>query len=363
MLSNLSRRCLKKLKTPHIRSFLSEAYKLTDTWNSRLSSPILQKVNLETFYYEIEQKYNNKNAASAIDIDIFVNKVTDDNHFDEIADLLNKLRRTAEATNILDSTGHAFTRNLLTYNQIEMLIQVLDNRVEYGVILDDYAVNLALDTLIKAGKMKEAARIATIQLMQEDFTNPITRTLSLYSCFKFLENPEHFDDLKPPEKPVIAPGTKKPKIEEIKVRVGFLRNPYFDDHFDLRDSQHLVGKTLYYIGKELQSGDLCTNVKLLGLAFYQKYEKASKLLESTKGSQIYKIVVDKIHDALSKVSEEQQNSEGFNAFKISMEQIAQSHKIVEFDLGNHIEELCKKTVAELEGKEIEQQKKVCEFIN
>lgn len=366
MLANLSKNCFRLRHTPvSVRTFLSEAYKLTEAWNARLSTPLLAKIKIDNFYYELDQKFNQSKVASPIDIDIYANKVTDDNHFDEIGDLLNKLRKTSEATNILDSTGHAYIRNLLEYDQIDQLIQILDNRIEYGVFLDDYAANLAIDKLLKVGKFSEAARVATIFMLQEDFANPITRALSLFACYKYLGNAEVFEDLKPPPEPVQEKGQKKKKKEEIKIRVKFLRNPYFDDHFDIRDSQQLVGKTLLFIGKEYSNaGDtkLGTNVQLLGLALYQKFEDGCKLLESTKGTELEKDVVDKINEALTKVGEEQQ-TEAYQAFKSAVELIGSSHKVVEGNFEEKINDLCKNVVQENETKEMEQQKKVSLSIN
>uniref|UniRef100_A0A336LVR3 CSON003897 protein n=1 Tax=Culicoides sonorensis TaxID=179676 RepID=A0A336LVR3_CULSO len=362
MLASISKHCLRLRHNPiRVRTFLSEAFNLTETWNARLSNPILQKVKADNFYYELELKFNQQNTASPIDIDIYANKVTDDNHFDEIADLLNKLRKTPEATNILDSTGHAYIRNLLEYDQIGQIIQVLDNRIEYGVFLDDYLANLVIDKLLKAGKFKEAARISTIFMLQEDFSNPITRALSLFACYKYLGNPEVFDDLKPPVEPEAEAGQKKKKKkEEIKVRVKFLRNPYFDDHFDIKDSQHLVGKTLTLIGREyskLGNIKIGNNVQLLGLAIYQKYEDAVTLLESCKGSELEKDVIEKINEFFTKV-EEQQQTEAFHALKSAIELVGSSHKVIEGNFEEKLNELCKSVVQENEAKEIEQQKKI-----
>lgn len=367
MLALLSRRCLQNPTRFSLRTFLSEAYQLKEAWNSRLGSPILQKINLDSFFYELDLKFNQNKKVSAIDIDIFANKVTNDTAVDELSDVLFKLRKTEEATNILDSTSHAFIRNMLDHDLIEPLIQILDNRLGYGIFLDDFTANLVLDQLLKSGRHLEAARVATIQMTQEDFSNPITRALSLLACIKYVYDPEGlkvFDDLKPKEESQESKEAqqqqtgpkKKKKPEEIKIRVRFLRNPYFDDHFDLRDSQHLVGKTLWYIGRELQA-PLGSNIRLLGLALYQKYDRALKVLGETKGTEVYKPVVDKINELLGGVSEEQR-SEDFEAFKTAVEGIGSTHKVVEADLEKMATELCQKAVANNEANEIEQQKKV-----
>ncbi|XP_063708442.1 uncharacterized protein LOC134837060 [Culicoides brevitarsis] len=363
MLANLSKNCLRLRHSPvvPVRTFLSENYKLQEAWNTRLASPIMEKINVETFHYELERKFNLQKIASPIDIDIYANKITDDNYFDEVGDLLVKLRKTAEATNILDSTGHAYIRNLIDFDQFESLIQVLDNRMDYGIFFDDFSANLAIDKLLKTGKFKEAARLATIFMLQEDFSNATTRALCLFACYKYLGNPEVFDDLKPPSEPEAEKGAKKKKVTEVKVRVAFLRNPYFDDHFDLKNSQHLVGKTFLLIGKELtKTGDtkLGTNIQLLGLGLYEKYTEAVKFLESTKGAELEKDVIGKINEALAKVGEEEQKNEAFQQFKNAIETIGSTHKVVESNFEEKLNDFCKNVVKENEAKDMEQQKKI-----
>lgn len=366
MWASLSRRCIQTPSRYSLRTFLSEAYQLKEAWNCRLSTPILQKINTNNFYYDLDQRFNQKKKVSAIDVDIFVNKVNDIELIDEITDLLYKLRQTEETSNVLDSTGHALIRVMVENDLIEPLIQILDNRLGYGIFLDDFSCNLILDNLLKSNKHLEAARIATIQMLQEDFTNPITRALSLLACIKYVydsEGLQEFNDLKPKvEEPTEAQQQqqttpkKKKKPEEIKVRVKFLRNPYFDDHFDIRNSQHLVGKTLWYIGKELPAS-IGSSIRLLGLSLYQKYDQALQVLDETKSNELYKPVTDKIAELLSNV-EEDQKSEEYQSFKSAIESTGSTHKIIDANLETLATELCEKIVSENEAKEIEQQKKI-----
>lgn len=51
----------------------------------------------------------------------------------------------------------------------------------------------------------------------------------------------------------------------------FLRNPYFDDHFDLTDPNHIVGKTLAWTSP-LVGGLVGRNCEVLGWALYNKWE-------------------------------------------------------------------------------------------
>ena len=43
-----------------------------------MTSPVLQKVDLETFFFDVERKFNKEKRGSAVDVDIFANKASPD---------------------------------------------------------------------------------------------------------------------------------------------------------------------------------------------------------------------------------------------------------------------------------------------
>lgn len=63
------------------------------------------------------------------------------------------------------------------------------------------------------------------------------------------------------------------------MRVNFLRNPYFDDHFDLKEGDAIVGKTLAMLSPHLPAGPLARSLELLGLCMRGKSEEASHRLQ------------------------------------------------------------------------------------
>lgn len=266
---------------------------------------------------------------------------------EEIADLMHKLRLTTEASSTLESTGHAIIRNYLDYNQIEPLINVLNHRLDFGIFLDYYSANLVLDKLIEDKNFKAAARIATIFALQENFENPITNHLSLYGCLKFLENLEPFDDL---VEPVVEeePDKKKKKKEEIRVRVDFIRNEFYDDHFDIKNTNHLMGKTFLYLADEIQDPLLYNSIKLLGFSLYEKYEDGSKFLNSKK--EFYKESVDFV----KKLGEK---AEGESAGQF-FDSCSQLSSLVDGSVADVIEKNLKEVIAGNESRDIEEQTKV-----
>lgn len=297
----------------NVRTFLSDAYRCTDAWQARLSTPVLQQIKLEPFIHEIDRKFQQQGKVCSIDIDILVNKVNSTKHLEEVTELLHRLRLTEETTNALDSTSHAFIRSYLDHDGavIDDLIRILDDRLSYGIFLDTYTTNLLLNVLLNAKNYRLAAKVATFQMLQEDLSNDISCALSLYACYKYAQAPEPFElslksvnnESAPSDsKTTAAKRGKKEKIEVVRVRVDFVRNEYFDDHFDIKNSEHLAGKTLTMIGRQTQ-GIIGNSAQLLGLCLYQKYEEANKLAESLiQSKQVHKDAIDLIKAQLAKVS-------------------------------------------------------------
>lgn len=304
------------------RTFLSDAYKCTEAWQARLESPVLRAIESTPFYFEIEKKYVQHGQMCAVDVDIYANKLNDNQQLDELADIVHKLRLTAETTNTLDSTPHALIRHHLDFGDehIDELVRILDDRLSYGVFFDTYTANLTLDRLLKLKNYHLAAKVASLQMIQEDFDNEITRTLSLFACYKYLEDPQPFEVPVKAQDPrvvkaiaeAIEEHAKKPeklkrgkgkKLEEVRIRVKFLRNPYFDDHFDLENSLHLVGKTFLTIARYIKGETAVANsVTLLGHCLYEKYEDGCNFVESLSSpAQLYGESVEFVQKQLEKV--------------------------------------------------------------
>lgn len=307
----------------NVRFFLSEAYKCSDAWNARLQSPILKKIRPDTFYYDLDTKYQRTGKICAVDLDILANSIGEKKLLDELADMVHKLRFTADTQYTLPSTSHAVVRHHVDFGsetEFANLIYILDDRLNYGVFLDTFSANLCLDKMLRAENYRMAAKVATFLMLQEDFTNAINRALSLYACVKYLQDPQSFDDLVKNEAndddvaarihaalqardPKAKKAKKRIQKEEIRVRIHYIRNAHFDDHFDLRNSFHLVGKTLMAIGHHMDDA-VGFSSRLLGQAFYEKYADGCQLIESLGASgnhQVYRDAVEMVKNKLAEV--------------------------------------------------------------
>lgn len=328
------------------RLFLSDAYRCEEAWDRRLESPLLQKIDPSTMFVELEQKYGNVGKVSAIDVDIFINSITDDSYPDHIMRMLHNLRISTEATNILDSTHHATIRYFLRYNYIDELHEMLSDRLNYGIFPDYFDYNMLMDHFIKKKDYASAAKIASLVMLQEELAHPITNALCLYACHKYLENP---DDWKKPEVPV---DTSK---EEIKIRVRYLRNPFFDDHFDLTDPRDLVGKTLSFQGKH-RTDALGRTCQLRGLILYKKYDDVLNLIKNWLETTQDKIVYEEIFELISKDNSELQEPdiEKFKLVETQLSDLKKKQNLKE-SLIEAMESLVKTAVKEKAEQDISKQ--------
>lgn len=256
------------------RTFLSHAYYCNEVWEQRLQDPLIQKMNLDELYNELDQRYQKTKNISPVDVDIFAHAAKDDSYSDELLDLIHKLRMSAESSNTLNSTSHAVVRYLMNYEKTDQLLTVLDDRLNYGIFLEDFTANLLMDTFWKKKDFASGVRVASQLMLQEEFKHPISTRLSLLLCYKYLLNPGKWPQ---PLKPV--------ESEEVKIRINYLRNPYNDEHFDLHDPFRIVGKTLMYITKNSLQDALDRSLHLVGLSLF-KPELAKNLVNELKEKQV-----------------------------------------------------------------------------
>ncbi|XP_039745790.1 uncharacterized protein LOC120623684 [Pararge aegeria] len=296
------RRCIVRRNCAQILvpkcTFLTNEYKCDEAWNVQISSPILSKVNLNDFYNILDQNFLSKGVISAIDVDIFANAVRDPAYLDELKDLLHKLRLSAETGNTLESTYYATIRNYMEFGNIQELIEILRDPLNFGVFLDFYSANILLDKLITSQSYEHASNVASFIMLQEDFTNDITNTLCQYASYKYL-----CEYKSPAEAPMSQEENKKK--EEIKIRIKFLRNPYFDDHFDIKDLKTLSGKTLAWISKN-NNNNLNFNVQIIGWLFYKKYDKLLSLCKELVENKTFKLYPEVV-ELINKEIETQQD--------------------------------------------------------
>ncbi|XP_058788632.1 small ribosomal subunit protein mS27-like [Phymastichus coffea] len=340
------------------RTFLSEAYSCSEAWNKRLESPLLQKINPLDFYLEMDQKIQNQNKIAAVDADIFANCVQDDSQSDELADILHKLRMTRESSFTLESTHHAVIRYYLSIGQTDVLLNILDDRLNYGIFCNYFDYNLLMDYFIKQKDFASAAKVASFMMLQEEFDHPISNALAVYSCHKYLENPDTWQGVDPE----VERLKSEPK-EEVKIRVRYIRNPYFDDHFDLWKPSDLVGKTLFWVGSFGLDGPLGRTCQLRGAVLYRKYTEAIQILKKWKEEctkeVVYKEVLPLIKKDVPELFESTEPTEEMKELQKLVLDL-ESADLYQENLEQDMENLIKKAVKAHSEKDMAEQVKLYE---
>ncbi|XP_071536654.1 uncharacterized protein [Panulirus ornatus] len=337
------------LRRQQYRTFLSAAYRCEEAWNRRLQHPLIQNIKPNDYMFEMDQKYRLEGKVNAIDVDLIINKIEPSNEgslVDEVEDLVHRLRRSPETVKTLPSTPHSVLRVLLEAGHTQVLLKILSDPLNYGVFPDYYTSNLLMDTFLEKKDYTAAARVASCNMLQEDFGPTLTQMLTLASCFSYISS----DDNQPWED--YTPQLEEPE-EEVKIRIRYLRNPYFDDHFDLKDPYHIVGKTLAWVSP-LISGVIGISCEILGWALYNKWaeleatlNRASKRTEAVAAS-----VVSKVKDLLA-VCDDVETRERITSAISKLEAV--DSKVAELDLGLLIADAVQKAVIESEQKFIESQ--------
>jgi small subunit ribosomal protein S27 len=153
-------------------------------------------------------------------------------------------------------------------------MNILRDKINYGVFLDHFTANILLDHFIEHQNYKDAAEIACDMMLQEDLSHPLCQALSWLACHRrvieLLLAVNVTDD---------SANSQAADDEEIMYRrVAFIENPWYDDHFDIPTERQKIGKTLTVLTSS-PGGDILSRCHLLlGWALYEKLDKVLALM-------------------------------------------------------------------------------------
>lgn len=334
---------------PH-RTVLSAAYACEDVWLQRLQSPLLQKINTKDYVYQLERKYKQEGKISAIDVDLLVNNLTPQNTVslvEEVEQMMRRLRRSPETIRTLPSTPHAVIRALFETGQIEDLLRMLSNPLTYGMFLENFTANILLDHFIVNKDYVAGAMVASFLMLQEDFGSKLTHTLAVTAAYNWAMT-EHEQTW-----PDYTIKKEEPE-EEVKVRVKYVRNPYFDDHFDLRIPEHIVGKTLAWGARDME-GSIGISCELLGWTLYQKWSKVNDIISENR-EPIATSIINKVQRLLQESTDDE--SEDMKLSRESALRKLDEVKTVELDLSSELNKLIDAAAKLSESSDIEAQNKI-----
>ena len=96
--------------------------------------------------------------------------------------------RISEAVKMLDSTPHAVVRNAVDVKQTDVLMKLLENRLKYGLILDDFTNTFLINKMLKDQNYRDASKSAILMMLQEEYDIPIAKNMATYAIFMYINH-------------------------------------------------------------------------------------------------------------------------------------------------------------------------------
>jgi len=239
------------------------------------------KSRLGELFVEMDRKFTLEMGGSALDVDIFAQIAEGEADLEQLEELLFKLRRTPHTVHTTASTQHAAVRAMIGKGageeHLQHLLRMLEDHTNYGIFMDKYTALLLLDKLVEEGRRPEGARVASqLMLQEEDWVT--AGALGNVACWRYLlvrsDQPWAVEDVEAEEED--PEDVVRVRVKEGPPHFGMVPNNYHDDHFDLREPEKILGKTIWYLNR-LDSDSLSKSLTFLGLALWGKIDQALEL--------------------------------------------------------------------------------------
>ena len=65
-------------------------------------------------------------------------------------------------------------------------MRILNDRLKFGLILDDYTNILLLNHYLQNGNLRDAAKSAILMMLQEEYDVPIAKEMAMYATYKYI---------------------------------------------------------------------------------------------------------------------------------------------------------------------------------
>ncbi|CAH8564847.1 unnamed protein product [Heterobilharzia americana] len=282
-----------------VRKFLPSTYASVGLWDTRLSHDIFKTIIPPRDHgLKLIHKLNSGRSVSPLDYDTFANKIheLDVTFLDFIEGIMKSFMNTQSAITVKDSTSHAFIRAYLGFQEEDRMLKLVEKRFETGIFVDFVSAVLMMNSFLKKGKWNSAVAVAWELCLQEYFTledfKPLVFAASLLSCLKSIEADSYLESL--------TPEVVDDKNVEYKF-VSYVRNPNYDNFFDIKRPRLKTGYTLLHLSSALNKrrsifqativwnnlskcvDNLSLMTRVFGLALSEQCHQLSVELEGIKG--------------------------------------------------------------------------------
>ncbi|KAL3072455.1 hypothetical protein niasHS_017429 [Heterodera schachtii] len=272
-------------------NFLSSNFALPAEWDGRLGHLSVEQLGGDNFEWivAVQKKFTGVGKASAIDLDLACSVPVGSDHLADLVDLCYKFRHTDSAGDLLPSTEYTLCRLLLEFGEFGVFMNLLNDPINYGIFPNEHICCMFLDHFLGSAQLQYAAKIAIYVMLQEMFDFPLLTFLATRALLEWTQGERKLDEqIHPKMAPSLEDETNFNEENVRLFRYPFLKNPFWDGHFDENDSDRMAGKALEWLSYHLKLAKndetnydetLIRVIRLLGLIIQQKWTEAKSLAE------------------------------------------------------------------------------------
>ncbi|KAM3186428.1 hypothetical protein ACTXT7_004322 [Hymenolepis weldensis] len=161
-------------------------------------------------------------------------------------------RQTQNSLKTLPSTHHAFVRDYIHHNEIDRVLDILKNRSQTGIFLDEVSANLLQESFIKKQDFSSALSVMWELCLQshleQEQLRPYVTALWLHTANELIKSDILFE-----RSEVVEEVEEEIDMDTDFQSVPYLRNPNYDGWFDIQRPRLQLGHCLFSLSSAIEN--------------------------------------------------------------------------------------------------------------